>query len=148
MLGKIILGGLVLFAGDVYLLNARWLAAPTEGGQPRLIAHRGVYQTFSRDSVEAETCTAARIDTPSHEFMENTLTPDKVFAVLHDWTIDCRTEGHGVTEETPWTTLKTLDIGYGYTADGGKGAGLMPRLEDGYVWTNTVETIGPLLKGN
>ena len=67
------------------------------------------------------------------------LTPDKVFAVLHDWTLDCRTDGHGVTEQTPWPILKTLDVGYGYTADGGKtfplrgkGVGLMPRLDEVY----------------
>ncbi|CAI9416643.1 hypothetical protein ANOBCDAF_03773 [Pleomorphomonas sp. T1.2MG-36] len=159
MRGKKILAGVVLVAGAVYLLNASWLAEPASPGTPRILAHRGVHQTYSRVGLDAETCTAARIDPPSHPFMENTipsmraafaagadvveldihLTPDKVFAVLHDWTIDCRTEGHGVTEETPWTTLKTLDVGYGYTADGGKtfplrgkGVGLMPRLEDVY----------------
>lgn len=159
MRGKKILAGVVIFAGVVYLLNASWLAAPASPGTPRILAHRGVHQTYSRVDLDAETCTAARMDPPSHEFIENTipsmraafaagadvveldvhLTPDKVFAVLHDWTIDCRTEGHGVTEETPWTTLKTLDVGYGYTADGGKtfplrgkGVGLMPRLEDVY----------------
>lgn len=159
MRGKKILAGVVLVAGVVYLMNASWLAAPASPGTPRILAHRGVHQTYSRVDLDAETCTAARMDPPSHEFIENTipsmraafaagadvveldvhLTPDKVFAVLHDWTIDCRTEGQGVTEETPWTTLKTLDVGYGYTADGGKtfplrgkGVGLMPRLEDVY----------------
>ncbi|MCM5555184.1 glycerophosphodiester phosphodiesterase family protein [Pleomorphomonas sp. NRK KF1] len=159
MRGKKILAGVVLVAGAVYLLNASWLAEPASPGTPRILAHRGVHQTYSRVGLDAETCTAARIDPPSHALMENTipsmraafaasadvveldihLTPDKVFAVMHDWTIDCRTEGHGVTEETPWTTLKTLDVGYGYTADGGKtfplrgkGVGLMPRLEDVY----------------
>lgn len=159
MRGRKILGGLVLFAGAVYLINASWLAAPANPGSPRIIAHRGVHQTYSRVDLDAETCTASRIDPPSHDFIENTLpsmraafaagadvveldvhlTPDKVFAVLHDWTLDCRTEGRGVTEETPWPTLKALDVGYGYTADGGKtfplrgkGVGLMPRLEDVY----------------
>jgi glycerophosphoryl diester phosphodiesterase len=57
------------------------------------------------------------------------------------------------------TSLKKLDIGYGYTADGGKtypfrgkAIGLMPTLTevlqafpDGIV-TNRIEVIGPLLK--
>jgi glycerophosphoryl diester phosphodiesterase len=65
------------------------------------------------------------------------LTPDKVFAVMHDWTVDCRTDGKGTTEELGIAYLKTLDLGYGYTADGGKthplrgkGVGMMPTLED------------------
>lgn len=159
MRGKKILVGAIVLLGGVYLINASWLAAPTTNGSRRLIAHRGVHQTYSREGVDAETCTANRIDPPSHDFIENTipsmraafaagadvveldihLTPDKVFAVMHDWTLDCRTDGHGVTEETPWPILKALDVGYGYTADGGKtfplrgkGVGLMPRLEEIY----------------
>ena len=159
MRGKKILGGLVVIIAAVYGLNASWLAAPAGNDSPRIIAHRGVHQTFSHDGVDAETCTASRIDPPSHDFIENTipsmraafaagadvveldihLTPDKVFAVMHDWTLDCRTNGHGVTEQTPWPVLKTLDVGYGYTADGGKtfplrgkGVGLMPRLDEVY----------------
>ncbi len=64
-------------------------------------------------------------------------TTDGEFAVFHDWTVDCRTEGHGVTREQSMATLKTLDIGYGYTGDGGKtypfrgkGVGMMPRLSE------------------
>lgn len=159
MRGRIIIGSLALLVGTVYLLNASWLVAPSDIGSPRIIAHRGVHQTYSRDGLDAETCTASRIDPPTHDYIENTipsmraafaagadvveldvhLTPDKVFAVLHDWTLDCRTEGHGVTEQTPWPVLKTLDVGYGYTADDGKtfplrgtGVGMMPRLEDVY----------------
>ncbi len=65
------------------------------------------------------------------------LTPDGKFAVFHDWTLECRTDGSGVTERTPFAVLKTLDIGYGYSADGGKsfpfrgrGKGLMPELTE------------------
>ena len=64
-------------------------------------------------------------------------TTDGHFAVFHDWTVDCRTEGHGVTREHTLAELKALDIGYGYTADGGKtfpfrgkGVGLMPSLDE------------------
>lgn len=123
----------------------------------RIIAHRGQHQLFDRTGLTSETCTAGRILLPTHGHLENTiagmkaafdagadiveldvhLTPDKQFAVFHDWTIDCRTEGSGVTEQTPMAVLKMLDIGYGYTADDGrtfpfrgKGIGLMPTLPE------------------
>ena len=64
-------------------------------------------------------------------------TTDGQFAVMHDWTIDCRTEGTGETRSHDMAYLKTLDIGYGYTADGGKtfpfrgkGVGLMPEITE------------------
>jgi glycerophosphoryl diester phosphodiesterase len=57
--------------------------------------------------------------------------------VFHDWTLDCRTNGRGVTREHSLAALKTLDIGYGYTADGGKtfpfrgkGVGRLPSLDE------------------
>lgn len=130
---------------------------PAVSGEMVVIAHRGVHQTFPLDGLENDTCTAAIIHTPTHEYLENTLpsigkafedgadmveidihpTMDGKLAVFHDWTIDCRTEGKGVTHEQTMAYLKTLDIGYGYTADGGKtyplrgkGVGMMPTLEE------------------
>jgi glycerophosphoryl diester phosphodiesterase len=57
--------------------------------------------------------------------------------VFHDWTLDCRTEGTGETRSHDMAYLKTLDVGYGYTADGGKtfpfrgkGVGLMPEIQE------------------
>ena len=54
---------------------------------------------------------------------------------MHDWTLDCRTEGSGTVRSHSMADLKQLDIGYGYTADGGasfpfrgSGIGLMPTL--------------------
>lgn len=125
--------------------------------RPRLIAHRGLGQTFHREGLTGETCTATRIFPPEHAYLENTIagfraafiagadvvefdihpTTDGRFVVFHDWTLDCRTDGHGVTREHDLATLKALDIGYGYTADGGKtfpfrgkGVGLMPSLDE------------------
>ena len=147
---------LILFAAGVYLWNASWRVTPSD---PRvaLIAHRGVHQTFSSDDLENDTCTAERIDPPTHRLIENTLpsmeaaftagadiveldvhpTTDGALAVLHDWTVDCRTEGSGVTREMAMDDLRTLDVGYGYTADGGAsyplrglGVGLMPSLDE------------------
>ena len=147
---------LLLVVAAVYFWNASWLAEMPEG-QTRVIAHRGVHQTFSREGLDNDTCTARRIFPPTHGFLENTLpamaaafaagadvveldvhpTTDGFFAVLHDWTIDCRTEGTGVTRARDLAYLKTLDVGYGYTADGGKtfplrgtGVGLMPEFSE------------------
>lgn len=127
----------------------------SDGGVTQLLAHRGVHQTHPMDGVGNDTCTAALIYEPTHAFLENTiasmnaafeagasvveldvhLTSDGHFAVFHDWTLDCRTDGSGVTHETDMATLRDLDVGYGYTADGGdtfpfrgRGVGLMPTL--------------------
>ena len=145
---------LLVFAAVLFLLNTSALA-PKPGGKPLIIAHRGLGQTFHREELTGETCTAERIYPPEHEYLENTIagfaaafaagadivefdvhpTTDGDFVVFHDWTVDCRTEGSGVTREKSLAELKRLDIGHGYTADGGttfpfrgKGIGLMPTL--------------------
>jgi glycerophosphoryl diester phosphodiesterase len=147
----------IVLAGTIYLWNASWLAPVPAEPHLRLIAHRGVHQTFSREGLTNETCTAERIYPPEHNFIENTLesmsaafnagaevveldvhpTTDGRFAVMHDWTLDCRTDGTGVTRDHDLDYLKTLDIGYGYTSDGGEtyplrgaGVGLMPSLDE------------------
>jgi glycerophosphoryl diester phosphodiesterase len=150
--------GFAVVAGAVALavvVNASFWSdyrAPTV-----LLAHRGMAQTYSREGLKNDTCTADRIHAPTHPYLENTIasmraafdagadivefdvhgTTDGHFAVFHDWTIECRTEGRGVTHEQTLTYLKSLDIGYGYTADGGKtfpfrgrGVGLMPSLDE------------------
>jgi glycerophosphoryl diester phosphodiesterase len=153
---RILLVGVLLLAVFVYANNASSLA-PAMSGKPLLLAHRGLAQTFSSEGLTNETCTASRIDPPQHGYLENTLasmqaafaagadiveidvhpTTDGHFAVFHDWTVDCRTEGKGVTRAHTLAELKSLDIGYGYTADGGKtfpfrgkGVGLMPSLDE------------------
>lgn len=108
--------------------------------RPLLLAHRGKSQTFNPEGVTNETCTATRIYQPTHEMLENTLpsmaaavaagadvieidvhpTTDGQFAVFHDWTLDCRTNGTGRTRDATMAQLKQLDLGYGYSADGGK----------------------------
>lgn len=120
-----------------------------------VIAHRGVHQTFHRRDLNNDTCTAERIDPPRHGYLENTLpsmqaafaagatsieidvhsTADGELVVWHDWTVDCRTEGHGETRTLTLAQLQALDAGYGYTADAGqshpfrgKGVGLIPSL--------------------
>jgi glycerophosphoryl diester phosphodiesterase len=146
----------LLFAVFAFLNNSVLFAPPREGG-PVLLAHRGMHQTFSRENLRGDTCTASRIFPPEHPFLENTIasmseafrlgadivefdvhpTTDGQFAVFHDWTLDCRTNGSGVTREHSLADLKALDIGHGYTADGGrtfpfrgKGVDLMPSLDE------------------
>jgi len=152
---KIILPTLFIFIVFVYLNNTTYLADPI-GSELVLLAHRGLAQDFSREGLNNETCTAARMIPTGHSYLENTIpsmreafargadvvefdvhkTTDDHFAVFHDWTLDCRTEAFGITHTFTLDSLKQLDIGYSYTADGGKtypfrgtGVGMMPSLE-------------------
>jgi glycerophosphoryl diester phosphodiesterase len=149
---------LALFGLSAFIfLNNTNLFAPALSGEPVLLAHRGIAQRFDPIGVTSDTCTASRMLPPTHDYLENTIasmqasfeagadiaefdvhpTTDGQFAVFHDWTLDCRTDGQGVTREHSMADLKKLDIGYGYTADGGKtypfrgkGVGLMPSLTE------------------
>ncbi|KAA6449588.1 glycerophosphodiester phosphodiesterase family protein [Bacillus swezeyi] len=146
----------LLFIAFIYVSNSSFLAKE-RSGKPVLLAHRGLAQTFRMEGITNDTCTAERIDRPEHSYLENTLpsmeaafaagadiaeldikpTKDGKFAVFHDWTLDCRTNGTGMTKDYTMAELKKLDIGYGYTADHGKtypfrgkGIGLMPSLDE------------------
>jgi glycerophosphoryl diester phosphodiesterase len=147
---------IAVFAAAIYINNTNHLATHREG-KPVLLAHRGIAQRFDERELKNDTCTAARMLPSTHQYLENTIssmragfaagadvveldvhpTTDGEFAVFHDWTLDCRTDGHGVTREHSMAYLKKLDIGHGYTADGGKtfpfrgkGIGLMPTLTE------------------
>lgn len=153
---RYVLAAIAAAAVAVSLLNASWLA-PHPSGRLVLVAHRGLAQQFPREGVTNETCTATRIRPPEHNFIENTLysmdnavrygagaieldvhpTTDGKMAVFHDWTLECRTNGKGVVREHSLADLKALDVGYGYTADGGRtfplrgrGIGGMPSVEE------------------
>lgn len=155
---KIFLWFFAVFVAWAVLSNASWLA-PDPVGKPKLIAHRGVYHLYDkRAAVGRDTCTAQHIYPPSHQIFENTPesmrlavgygaamvevdvapTKDGRMVLFHDWTVDCRTEGKGATRDLTLAQLQALDIGYGYTADGGKtyplrgkGVGKMPTVEAG-----------------
>ena len=136
------------------LTNASWIAAEPKGAV-KLVAHRGLAQEFPREGVGRDTCTATRIEDPYHPYLENTVagalrafklgtqmvevdiapTADGEIVLFHDWTLDCRTDGTGPVREKTLDELKALDIGFGYTADGGKtfpfrgkGVGEMPEI--------------------
>lgn len=154
---KKLLWFLLLAAGGLWVGNTSAFSSFPPAERPRLLAHRGAHQTFDKTGLDGQSCTADRIGTPHHDFLENTirsmqasfeagadiveldvhLTPDKQFAVFHDGKLECRTDRKGITEQTPMAVLKTLDIGYGYTFDGGKtfpfrgkGVGQMPTLTE------------------
>jgi glycerophosphoryl diester phosphodiesterase len=155
--GKRTLIAVAVILVGLSLLNASWLA-PTPVGKPKLIAHRGVYHLYDkRAAFGRDTCTARFIRPPEHEVFENTTasirmaaglggaltevdvapTKDGKMVLFHDWTVDCRTNGKGETRDLTLAELKALDIGYGYTADGGKtyplrgkGVGQMPTVEE------------------
>ena len=145
-----------LFVAGLYFGNASW-RAPAPQGVPGVLAHRGVHQTFRREGLERDTCTASRIYPPTNPYLENSLpsmqasfaagataleldvhpTTDGEFAVFHDWTLECRTNGRGVTRQQSMAYLRGLDVGYGYTADGGRtfpfrgrGVGMMKTLDE------------------
>lgn len=147
---------MVTLAVFVFLNNTDLFVSRPERDS-MLLAHRGIAQRYDLAGVSNDTCTASRILPPKHDYLENTIasmqasfkagadiveldihpTADGAFAVFHDWTLDCRTDGHGVTRDHSMADLKKLDIGYGYTADGGKtypfrgrGVGLMPTLAE------------------
>jgi glycerophosphoryl diester phosphodiesterase len=138
-------------------LNNTSLFLKENNEPPMLLAHRGMAQTFHMEGIASDTCTAERIYEPEHPYLENTIpsmeaafeagadvveldihpTLDGEMAVFHDWTLECRTNGQGVTREHTMSDLKQLDVGYGYTADNGKsypfrgkGVGLMPTLDE------------------
>lgn len=152
-----LLAAAAFVATGIYLINASWLSTPPDHPSIGLIAHRGVHQNFDLAGVTNETCVARRIHLPIVGEIENSLpsmqkafeaaadvveldvhpTTDGQFAVFHDWTLDCAANGHGPTRAHSMAYLKTLDIGYGYSADGGRtfplrgrGIGMMPSLSD------------------
>ncbi len=148
--------GVLMLIAFMYLNNSSLFTKASDEA-PTLLAHRGLAQTFPMEGIANDTCTAERIYEPEHPYLENTIpsmeaafkagadiveldvqpTTDGEFAVFHDWTLECRTDGEGVTREHTMEELKRLDIGYGYTADNGetypfrsKGVGLMPTLHE------------------
>ncbi|MET7424573.1 glycerophosphodiester phosphodiesterase family protein [Dactylosporangium sp. NPDC005555] len=146
----------VVVAG-LWVRNSSVLAGPARDQRPFLLAHRGIGQTFDLAGVAADTCTAKIIHPPQVPLLENTvpslraafdagadqaeidvqLTRDGQLAVFHDATLDCRTDGTGTVAEHTVEELRRLDVGYGYTSDGGgthplrgTGVGLLPTVPE------------------
>jgi glycerophosphoryl diester phosphodiesterase len=154
---RLVLLAIALVAILLSLMNASWIA-PRPPGQLIVIANRGIAQPFDRNGLRPDTCTATRIRPPGDNiYIENTLpslyeatrlgangvevqvqrTSDNQMVLFRDPALDCRTNGHGAVRDHSLAELKTLDVGYGYTADGGRtfplrgrGVGGMPTVED------------------
>lgn len=134
-------------------VNASWLA-PTPRGYVRLVAIGGTSQQ-ARGGGGA--CTAQQIEPPLHEYLAHSLpalakadglgaamaqvkvavTADGQFVLFGDPSLECRTDGHGTVRATTLADLRRLDLGHGYSADGGKtfplrglGRGLITSLQD------------------
>jgi len=147
----------ILFVLLVFLWANNTNVFMDKSGEYKFLAHRGLAQTFDISNVEWDTNTAEVIYEPEHPYLENTiesmriayeygakaveldiqLTKDKKLAVFHDYDLSMRTDGSGNVGDWDMEELKKLDIGYGYTADGGKtypfrgkGFGLMPELSE------------------
>ncbi|MEJ6399326.1 glycerophosphodiester phosphodiesterase family protein [Yoonia sp. 208BN28-4] len=150
-----IAGGIALVALAIWFLNTSVFELVPDSQQPRLLAHRGVHQIYVGDDRTADTCRANPVAASNHGLIENTipsmqaavaagadvveldvhLTTDGILAVFHDWTLECLTDGTGVTHQQDFAYLQSLDLGYGYTSDGEtfalRGtAGPMPSLRD------------------
>jgi glycerophosphoryl diester phosphodiesterase len=121
-----------------------------------VVAHRGMHVNWKKGTYDRGMgCEATNIYTPTHEYIENTLesigaafdmgativeidirrSSDNHLVIFHDYALECRTNGQGNVSDHPLAYLQGLDIGYGYTHDGGKtypfrggGAGKMPTL--------------------
>lgn len=151
----ILAGFVILLTSFIYVRNTP-RSSSKRTGPPTVLAHRGIGQRFDIP-IESERCTAEHMERPAHDYLENTIrsmqaafdsgadvvefdiypTTDGRFAVFHDRRLDCKTNGHGLTRSHTIKELMALDIGYGYTFDGGrtfpfrgKGVGLMPAMDD------------------
>lgn len=147
----------VLFILFLWLNNTAFFSKPTKNPKVELLAHRGLAQTFDLKDVKWDTDTSKIIHKPEHKYLENTiasmeaafnygadmvefdlrLTKDKKLVVFHDYDLSYRTNGKGLVRESNLADILKLDIGYGYTHDGGKtypfrgqGIGLVPTLEE------------------
>jgi glycerophosphoryl diester phosphodiesterase len=119
------------------LINASWIAGPPPG-QLILVAHRGIAQPVDRAAAGAS-CSARHVRAAGHSFIENTLfsmqnavrlgarglamdvraSADGHAMIHRDEDLSCRTDGIGRISERPLSYLRTLDIGHGYSPDGG-----------------------------
>ena len=152
--GHVALLVLAAVAVGLSLLNASWIA-PTPPGRLTLIAHRGTAQ-MPAEGAPAD-CPARRIRPIVHTYIENTVfamqgavaygaggflldvrpSADGHAMIFRDATLECRTDGSGPVSARTLEELKRLDVGFGYSPDGGetfplrgRGVGAMPSAAE------------------
>ena len=145
------LAGLVM---AVVVVRQPDLPPPATGA---VISYKGLSFPVDHRGLDDSSCTAGALTAIDHPYIENTLpaiaaafsrgadsvhlnihhTRDDRFAVFHDWRLECRTDGQGVTSMQTSAYLKTLDVGHGYRLKEsgdyplrGKGQGMMPMLDE------------------
>jgi glycerophosphoryl diester phosphodiesterase len=153
-LSRIALLAVAVALAGLSLLNASWLASKPAGALT-VVAHRGVAQ--GEEIAPADGCGARHMRASGHNFIENTIfsmhsavrfgaralmldvrsSADGRAMIFRDSDLSCRTDGSGRISERPFAYLRGLDIGHGYTADGGRtfplrgrGVGGMPAAEE------------------
>lgn len=152
---KYVLIAAALVIVTLSLINASWLAGRPEG-RLTLIAHRGSGQPIPAGA--PGDCDARHVAPGDHgNMIENSAgamnkaisdganglmldvqaTGDGQAVIFRDRRLDCRTNGTGAVADRDLAYLRTLDIGYGYSQDGGRtfpqrglGIGAMPIVED------------------
>jgi glycerophosphoryl diester phosphodiesterase len=148
--------GLLALAGASVLLslvNASWIAAQPPG-RLVVVARHGIVQ----QAAPGAGCEARRLRTAEgNDYIEDTLpsiyravklgadavevdvqaSADGRAVLFRDPDLGCRTDGTGAVRDHSLEALKRLDVGYGYTADGGRtfplrgrGRGAMPTVEE------------------
>ena len=135
-LGRLALVLVAIAALGLTFLNASWLA-PKPKGPLTLIAHRGIVQPPDEAGGD---CPARQVRELASNHIENTLnamhnaisygargfavdvraTRDGHAVIFRDATLECRTDGTGRIADRPLDYLRRLDVGHGYSADGGR----------------------------
>lgn len=137
------------------LMNASWLAGRPPG-RLTLIAHRGsglplvpdapgdcnarhVVPGTQSNLIEnsAGAIIKALTDGANGMMLDVRASSDGRAVIFRDARLECRTNGTGAVAERDLAYLRLLDIGYGYSQDGGRsfpqrglGIGAMPTVED------------------
>src|SRR5262245_50787253 len=122
---KLSIGSVSLLLIFLYANNtARF--SPHKPGSPKVLVHRGLSQRYAIPA-RLDNCPAAQMFPPRHEYLENTIasmqaafdrgadvvefdihpTTDGHFAVFHDRSLECRTDGHGFTRAHSIPELKS-----------------------------------------
>jgi glycerophosphoryl diester phosphodiesterase len=153
---KYLLIALALACVVLTVMNASFLAGKP-GGELVLIAHRGTIQPTA-PAAPAGGCPARHVAAGQHSnLIENSLgamhnamsdgagglmldvqaSADGQAMIFRDPMLECRTNGTGALARRDLAYLRSLDIGHGYSADGGRnfplrgiGVGAMPTAED------------------
>jgi len=149
---------LVIFAGFKYFYPGS--PKGINSGDFEIIAHQGAHVMWKQGEYDLATgCEATHIYEPTKEqtYIENTIesigrafelgadvveidirpSKDNILMINHEENLECKTDGHGKISDYTVEELKKLDVGYGFTYDGGgtypfrgKGIGKIPTLQE------------------